>query len=179
LGCDDVLCGELDALVQRMDSLESVYYGDVILSSTSEVYGGYFPKFRMMQHNICHQAIFYPRSVYSQNAYSLKYKLLADHAYNIRLMGEGVVFVYLNAMVSIFNNKGGSFQGDPVFYKDQIKLISASFGNVYALLEIIRRQAQKFLDGLVRLIGYVAKRFLPSTFWEHFQSLWRRVRKKM
>ena len=177
LGCDDELLDSLVSVSRLMTCPDAIYYGDVILRSVCKVYGGKFSKYKLMRQNICHQAIFYPHSVYKKYTYSLNYKWLADHAYNLKLLGNGMEFIYTEVVVSIYNDTGDSSQGDPGFSRDQIKLIRESFGNTYALVEILRRRKVKLLDGSANLIGTALKRLLPYSYWKHCQSLWGRMRK--
>jgi glycosyltransferase involved in cell wall biosynthesis len=167
LGCDDVLLDSFSSIATLLRLHDTVYYGDVIERSSGKVYGGKFSKYRLMRHNICHQAMFYPKSVYKKYSYSLDYPWLADHAYNLRLVGDDVPFVYSRVVVSIYNDEGRSASGDADFARDQLQLIGASLGNTYALIEIIHR-----------LISRLLKCLLPHSCWKYIQSWWTRVENK-
>ena len=176
LGCDDVLLNTLGKVAEQMTDYETLYYGDVILRSSGKIYGGKFSKYRLAKTNFCHQAIFYPKTVYKKYAYGFDYKMLADYDYNIKLVGLGIPFVYVGKVISVFNDQGRSFvHGDADFARDKIKLVRASFGSTYALVEITRRQYKKILDKLVISIGAVMKRHLPYSYWKYLQSLWRKM----
>lgn len=162
LGCDDVLLDTFGNMTKLMTNPDSVYYGDVIFRSSGRIYGGKFSKFRLMEHNICHQSLFYPRAVYKTHAYSLDYKWLADYVYNLKLLGAGIQFVYTGVVVSIFNDIGGSSSGDVDLNRDQLKLIAASFGRVYAWLEVARR----FTKSAIKLL-------VPAAIWKYARSLFR------
>jgi glycosyltransferase involved in cell wall biosynthesis len=167
LGCDDVLLDGFSSIAALLRLRDTVYYGDVIERSSGKRYGGKFSKYRLMRHNICHQALFYPKSVYKKYSYSLDYPWLADHAYNLRLVGDDVPFVYLRVVVSLYNDEGGSASGDADFARDQLRLIGASLGNTYALIEVIHR-----------LIARLLKCLLPHSCWKYLQSWWSRVENK-
>jgi glycosyltransferase involved in cell wall biosynthesis len=141
LGCDDTLSGSLDTIATRLTNESTVYYGNVIIRSTGRTYGGRFSKYRLMQANICHQAIFYPRTIYKTNSYTLKYRLLADYEYNLRLVGHGVKFEYMNIEVAIFNSAGASMAGDPDFELDKLLVIRQNFGRAWATLKRLRTMA--------------------------------------
>lgn len=162
LGCDDELLDTLGNITRLMTDYDSVYYGDVIFRSSGKIYGGKFSKFRLMEHNICHQSLFYPKSVYKNHFYSLDYKWLADYVYNLKLFGEGIPFVYTGVVVSVFNDIGGSSAGDVELRRDQLKLIASAFGPVYAGIEISRRFAK-----------YAIKLLVPSAVWKYGRSLFR------
>jgi glycosyltransferase involved in cell wall biosynthesis len=175
LGCDDVLLDTLGNMVELMTDPDSVYYGDVIFLSSGRVYCGEFSKFKILQQNICHQALFYPREVYNKYSYNLKYKSLADYAYNINLWGDSVPFVYVSVVVSIFNDKGASSQGDVDFLRDRTKLMRASFGNTFVLMESLL----SLIDRAVGAVGYTLNFLLPYSFSNYLRSWWRTLRKSI
>ena len=163
LGCDDVLLDTLGNMTKLLTDSNSVYYGDVIFRSSGKIYGGDFSKFRLMEHNICHQALFYPRTIFQKYAYSLDYEWLADYVYNLKLLGSEIPFVYTGVVISLFNDQGGSYASDNIdLKKDHLKLIATSFGPFYALVEIARRMAKKTL-----------KLLLPKPVWGYFRSVFR------
>lgn len=181
LGCDDVLLDALGGTIEQMSDPDTVYYGDAIFLSSGNIYGGKFSKRRLTRQNFCHQSMFYPKAVYKKYSYSMDYKWLADYAYNLKLAGAAIPFVYLQKVIAVFNDKGGSSQGDAEFEKRKIDLIRSSFGNMYALLEILRRfieSVKRFVDKIVLAIGVVLKKLLPYPYWKYFQSKWRRLRNK-
>jgi glycosyltransferase involved in cell wall biosynthesis len=155
LGCDDVLKDDISSIVRSLNRPETVYYGDVIRRSQGVVSGGRFSKYRLMNRNFCHQAVFYPRQVYRQYAYSLDYPWLADYAYNIRLYGADIPFVYLNIVVTLYNDKGGSSFGDAAFERDKLRLIRESFGTAYWMIKAIRNVFE-------RIVRFVINRPLPT-----------------
>jgi glycosyltransferase involved in cell wall biosynthesis len=143
LGCDDELLDALGNIAERMSDPTCVYYGDVVFRSSGNIFGGKFPKHRLARMNLCHQAVFYPRSVYKKYSYSLEYRWLADYAYNIKLVGDGIPFGYVAEVVSVYNDKGGSSLGDAKFEKQKLDLIRASLGTTYALIEMVRRSISR------------------------------------
>jgi len=173
LGCDDVLFDVLGKVVKLMTLPDSLYYGDVIFLSNGEIYGGKFSKYRLMRTNFCHQALFYPRSAYKTQFYSLNYRWLADYAYNLKLVGAGVPFTYIKEIVAVYNDKGASSQGDAEFEKRKIGLICSSIGPMYAALEFLCR----LKDFTARAIGRLLKRLLPYACWKFLQTQWRKMQK--
>lgn len=178
LGCDDVLLDALGKISGQMADPDAVYYGDAIFRSSGNTFGGKFSKFRLARQNFCHQAMFYPRSVYKKYSYSLDYRWLADYAYNITLVGAAIPFVYLAEVVSVFNDKGGSSQGDVEFENRKFSLICSSLGSMYALFETLRSLIERSVDKTVITIGVVLKSLLPYSYWKYFQSMWRKLRNK-
>lgn len=161
LGCDDVLLDTLECSAKLMIDPGAAYYGDVIFRSSGKIYGGKSSKLRLMEYNICHQALFYPKSVYRKYTYDLKYRWHADYLYNLTIMGAGIPFIYTGIVISVFNDKGGSLVGDADFQNDQLKLIAATLGSVYAWVESARR----FIRTILKLL-------VPSPVWKYFRSLY-------
>lgn len=135
MGCDDELLDVIHDVSRFFSRADCAYYGDVVFLHSGEVYGGRFSRRRLMRQNICHQALFYPRAVYAGYRYSLDYPLLADYAYNIRLMGDAVPFVYIPRVIAVFNERGSATGRDADFQRDRRAILRAAFGNLYILLD--------------------------------------------
>src|SRR5436309_3049996 len=69
LGADDELLASPEVLLALFERADVVYYGNVRIQATGRISGGRFSRYRLMQENICHQAIFYPREVYQAKRY--------------------------------------------------------------------------------------------------------------
>jgi len=128
IGADDELTVPLKAIVQEMTDPDAVYYGDVEIAGSGAIYGGRYSRYRLMQRNICHQSIFYPRSIYGHKRYDLNVGMLADHKYNIEVWGSGVRFVYLPRTIARFNDQGLSSIRQFDFEPIKLAAIKASFG---------------------------------------------------
>ena len=50
LGCDDVLFDALSSIAKQMSDPDSVYYGDVVLRSSGNIYGGKFSKRKLAKY---------------------------------------------------------------------------------------------------------------------------------
>ena len=167
LGCDDTLLDTLWNTSKLMTDPDAIYYGDVIIRSSGNNFGGEFSKRRLMRENFCHQSVFYPKSVYQNHSYNLNYPLWADYHYNLSLMGLDIRFVYTGVVVSIFNDKGRSSAGDDDFKRDHMKLIVTTLGRAYAIMEVIRRIYSKYYFGYALPI---IKFLLLYPVWKHFPS---------
>lgn len=103
LGSDDIL---FDAYVmenasRKLCDFNQVYYGDVFLSSHRGIYDYKFSKIKLCCHNICHQSIFYPNTIYKKLEFNGRYKIYADWEYNIKAW-KMTPFVYIPLMITIF-----------------------------------------------------------------------------
>lgn len=128
LGADDELVAPLDAIVEQMTDRDAVYYGDVEIAATGAISGGRFTRYELMQRNICHQSILYPRSVYRSKRYDTRVGMLADHKYNIELWGGGTPFRYLGRVISRFDAAGLSSGDQSGFEVVKLAAIRSNFG---------------------------------------------------
>ena len=113
MGADDHFISNvvLEEVVNHMGDNIHIYYGDVYRNTRNDLYRGKFNKYLLACENICHQAIFYPKSVYKKYSYDLKYPIHADYIYNIRLWNI-IAFEYIPICVSYFDCKGLSGKGN-------------------------------------------------------------------
>jgi glycosyltransferase involved in cell wall biosynthesis len=147
VGADDQLLVELDDIVRVMKNPAAVYYGDVIIANTGARYAGKFSKYKLMQRNICHQSIFYPRGVYSTKNYETGIGMLADHKYNIEVWGSGVQFEYIDQVICRFNDQGASNNAHHSFEATKLKAIRESFGWAYYNVKRLRSRLVAAIKG--------------------------------
>ncbi len=147
LGADDELLASPEQLLRHCRQSGTVYYGDVRIRASGQISGGRFSRYRLMQQNICHQAVLYPRSVYKAKRYDVGCGLLADHRYNIELMGSGTPFVHIPEIVSLFNDAGRSGTGDRQFEAVKLEAIRASFGWPLYTIKRLRTACVSLLKG--------------------------------
>jgi len=147
LGADDELLASPDRLLALCKHADAVYYGNVRIRASGRVSGGHFSRYRLMQENICHQSILYPRSAYKVKAYDTGCGLLADHRYNIELMGSGVRFLHVNETISLFNDAGRSAARDGNFEAVKLAAIRSSFGWPFYAIKRLRSACVSVLKG--------------------------------
>lgn len=111
LGADDHFISNnvLENVVRFMKNPNMVYYGNVYRNTRNDIYKGRFVKYKLACENICHQSIFYPKTIYKKNEYDLNFPVLADYVYNIRLWNK-VKFSYMPICISYYNCLGLSAQ---------------------------------------------------------------------
>lgn len=117
LGSDDHFMAYtiLQDVSNLINDCDSVYYGNVFRNVRNDVYKGKFGKYKISLENICHQSIFYPKSVYQKYYYNTEYKIYADYYYNL-LIYPLVSFKYLPLTIAYYNCKGlSSFSLDTNF----------------------------------------------------------------
>ena len=112
-----------EVVAKAMDGV-SVLYGNAIThdcdSGKDIPYRvGKYNKYRLAHTNICHQAIFYPRSAFINRRYNLKYRLFADWVLNMQLWNS-FAFKYVNKNVVLYENGGVSaVQTDKCFINEK------------------------------------------------------------
>jgi glycosyltransferase involved in cell wall biosynthesis len=150
IGADDELVVSLSTIVSKMRDKNSVYYGDVVLTETGKVYGGRFGRYRLMQMNICHQCIFYPREVYRNKNYDPKVGMQADYLYNLQLWGSGVPFKHVDAIICKFSIEGRSKGTSSDFEQIKLAAIRENFGHFYYVMKRARNLTTKTIKRLLR-----------------------------
>ena len=142
LGADDVFADEevlkkVNELVKNQDR-NCIYYGNVIMSKDNSLYDGVFTKKKFAIKNICHQAIFYPKSIYSTRKYNTQYKITADYVYNMPLFNK---MNYIDVSITIFNNSSGISSNiiDRKFRLNYSFLILRYLGFKYFMINIYDR----------------------------------------
>lgn len=114
LGSDDILFDEnvLSKVWQYItDQPEvDVLYGDAYFKHLKTLHYGITSLERLLlDTNLCHQAVFYNRSVFDKlGKYNLKYYLYADWDFNIRcFMHPDFCIKYIKLVISTYNDIGG------------------------------------------------------------------------
>jgi glycosyltransferase involved in cell wall biosynthesis len=114
LGAGDTLRANVLGNLARVipDTELAFVYGNVYWVDEAFIYGGEFDKLRLETFNICHQAIFYERSIFDEiGRFELDYKILADYVFNIKCFGnDKIQKTYLDYVVANFEGGGLSAQ---------------------------------------------------------------------
>lgn len=150
LGADDELKPVLGRMAGELRDPRVVYYGDVEIAATGRISGGVFNRYRLMQENICHQGVFYPRSVFRHKPYALDVGVLADHKYNIEVWGSGLRFIHLPYVVSRYNDAGASSGHQAYFDPIKLATIRSSFGPVFYGVKRVRNALARAWKGRSR-----------------------------
>lgn len=153
MGSDDVFYNNdtIASVARKLLIPDYIYYGNVILGTSKQLYPHQIESvYQLCLTNFCHQAIFYPRSVYKRYFYDTNYKLWADYVYNLNLYAlDAYKFEYLDLVISIFNNKGrGSQSKDLRFIQNRLDLIEKLFGKKMKYIMKFRYLLSKLIHGL-------------------------------
>jgi glycosyltransferase involved in cell wall biosynthesis len=147
IGAGDILRPVLDQVAACLKNPKAIYYGDVFHLTAGRVYDGKFSPFKLAVSNICHQAIFYPQSVFKFYSFNTDYRLLADHELNMRCFGDaGLKFIYLPIVICDYQGGGLSEQGhDLRFYKDKLRIVRKNFPFIVYAYAWVRNRVGKLL----------------------------------
>nr|WP_321452386.1 glycosyltransferase family 2 protein [uncultured Carboxylicivirga sp.] len=114
LGADDRLYSNktLELVYQQISQTGGdLIYGNVMVNNT--VYDGEFSYRKMFNKNICHQAIFYHKQIFSKYLYNTHYKSLADWDFNLRCFANHLFKIkYFDQIIAYYNNDGFSISYD-------------------------------------------------------------------
>jgi len=120
LGADDSFYDENvlnDLFEQGFFQEEQVVYGNVMIrgdapwAKDGTIYDGFFTLEKLFRWNLCHQSIFYPRSVIKKVGYfNTKYKITSDWDYNVRCWAK-YKFTFTDRIIAYFTTGGASSQG--------------------------------------------------------------------
>jgi glycosyltransferase involved in cell wall biosynthesis len=127
LGADDIFFnnGVLSDIFtnNKLDSVDFLY-GDVILKTKQKIFGGRRTYDQLISLNINHQSIFYSKTLFERlGLFNLKYKILADYEFNLRIFRDQlIVKKYVAGVITLYYDKGRSNQViDGNFYEDQLQ----------------------------------------------------------
>lgn len=135
IGSDDILVNSWHHLVGKLKFQNTVYYCNAYFAVSNKIYDGRFRRLKLLIKNICHQAIFYPRSVFEKYQYSNDYPMLGDFHLNILLNSDpGFKFKYIDLLTAIFSEKGiSTVKTDVNFQHDHLRIIKKHYSLVVYL----------------------------------------------
>jgi glycosyltransferase involved in cell wall biosynthesis len=159
LGAGDRLKqGVLQQVAGLLPEDESAFvYGNVYSVQHDKKYGGEFGPKDFISRNLCQQAIFYGRDIFSiLGKFDLKYKVYADHAFNMECFADSRIRkIYIGTVIADYEGGGISDnEEDPIFEQDLPRLIRKYVG----LNDYLRRRLY-----LTRVAFYVFRHKLADS----------------
>jgi hypothetical protein len=117
----------ISKVVNFITKKNAIYYGNAIYLSEDKnkkyERGGVFDKFRLASTNICHQTIFYPKTVYKSEKYNINYRLFADWEYNMRCYKNKICFLHINETIAFYDHTGISITQNDLNFEREVKNI--------------------------------------------------------
>lgn len=147
LGAGDLLRSNiLERIEKLLPAGDLIFlYGRVYYLDEEREYLGEFNEARIARANICHQAIFYSRKIFEVvGKYDLRYRLLADHALNIKCFGDQrIKKIYVDEVIADYQEQGASKLRDLNFIGDTPRLIRENLGLKRYLLNRFKNAQDK------------------------------------
>jgi glycosyltransferase involved in cell wall biosynthesis len=137
LGSDDKFYDDYvltDIFTRKSYRETKIIYGDVLINGDAgwakdgDLYDGEFTLIKLIEKNICHQAIFYKKTVFDKSGlFNIHYSICADWDMNFRLWAR-YSFQYKKRLIAIFHGGNKSLKGKNNFsYHDKWMSILKSF----------------------------------------------------
>jgi len=129
-------------------------YGDVITSNdTTERYANYQYD-QLLSRCICHQSIFYHKSLFADKLYDTQYKVCADWDFNLKTFGKDVQPVYVDKLIARFDLGGvsGNWTEHPEYinhFSNKTSMALKYKGGSYFLGYIAIMASRKILNKLL------------------------------
>ncbi|MEO6149229.1 MAG: glycosyltransferase family 2 protein [Mucilaginibacter sp.] len=158
LGSDDALFD--DTIFFKINSIISsatktkVIHGDVVTTAGNiERYENYNFWNLVIDRCICHQAIFYHKSLFKERIYDTQYKMAADWDFNLKVFAENTASVYTPLIIAKFSTDGvsGNWMEHPEYlahFADRKKLVSKYKGDAYLPYYYISKVLRKIQSKL-------------------------------
>ena len=122
LGAGDLLKANIFERVDQIigDEPLTFVYGNVNWVGREVIYFGEFDADMLAKSNICHQSIFYERTIFDLiGKYDLRYPKLADYAFNLKCFAdERIRKLYIAEIIADYEGGGLSTDLDINFVKD-------------------------------------------------------------
>jgi len=140
MGCDDIFFdNDILTHISNSGKLEQkdVIYGNVLWGKDGPLYDGEFTPLKLLNQNICHQAIFFNRRLFKKlGLFEIEYKIYADWVFNMRwFFSKETLAEYVNLTIAIFNPYGySSIIHDSVFMEKRKSLVYKYFPKEYTLI---------------------------------------------
>jgi len=123
LGSDDQLFDD-DVLETVYQAIEAHPASKLIFGNVRTSTGGIqsyrnYNYLKLLDMCICHQAIFYHRSLFAQRKYDIRYRVCGDWDFNLRVFRRKNVPLHMDKTIAVFNVTGASnnWGEHPEYYK--------------------------------------------------------------
>ncbi len=137
LGADDLFHDE--SVLEKIFGVEDVdlfdvIYGNVLWGDTGRIYDGKFTRIKLMEQNICHQAIFIRHALLvSLGKFDTGYTVWADYLLNLKWFNNDDIKVrHVDTVIARYGTSGrSSGMEDPDFIRDRENIFEEYFPPEY------------------------------------------------
>lgn len=146
IGADDILTPAFSQMLAGLTDPYAIYYGSVL--KAGQKYLGEMAPYKQAKTGINHQAIIYPARVFSLRRYDTRYRISADHVFNMHCHSDSRYhFVFRDFDIALFNDTGiSSTQKDLVFEKEKAGLILKHFGPVIYVRFLFKKLKERIFS---------------------------------
>lgn len=161
LGSDDFLWDkEVLADVARCinENEADFIYGNAFSPEYGENYDGPFTNEKLISKNICHQAIFYHKSIFKKKGlYNIDYKVCADYDFNLKcFFDKSIRKLHIPRLIAKFNAGGKSnLQKSDLFLQNRTKIMIQYGWNVLPeriIKKLYKNKSAYIKDRMKRLL---------------------------
>lgn len=155
LGSDDYLYNTdvLETIATHITTNPNaqIIYGNVWYEKYKCLYDGEFNIEKLLKHNICHQAIFYHRSVFQKiGLFDLQYAQEADYEFNLRCwFNDSITHTYIPVTISYYADGGASsIKRDLNLVRDypsKITALALNNRNIFKRINLLSKSFRKIL----------------------------------
>jgi glycosyltransferase involved in cell wall biosynthesis len=174
LGSDDKLYNSKvletvfnDRNLQKFD----IVYGNVYSNKHGGVYNGEW-NLSKLGYNICHQSIFFKKRVFeSLGIYDIKFKVSADHDFNLKwFFSNKLKNTYIDIVIAYFDGSGYSSKNHDVIFERKMNYLIFKRGRkylkTYQMKEFVARAIVENESNLIfRLYLRLIKSFLRAIIY--------------
>jgi glycosyltransferase involved in cell wall biosynthesis len=159
LGSDDVLFSDrtlMDIFSQKNLRDYDVIYGNAKFKISGAIYDGKFNSYKLLRKNICHQAIFFKREIFSKfGKFEVKYKGVADWVINMQWFNNNSVkYKYIDTVIAIYNEDGYCFNNPDVNFSHDYEFLLEKYFSALTFY-FFKKRKRAFIKKMIKLIyGY-------------------------
>ncbi len=148
IGADDLILPGLDAVLSKINNLGSpkliaacALMQNIGISKPSRI------RSNLIFRNWCQQGLLYHSSVFDSNKFDTKYKMQADHKFNMELVANPKTLIsYQPDIISYFAFGGiSSTVHDWPFREDMPAIVRKNYGFIFWLLALFKRKVASII----------------------------------
>jgi glycosyltransferase involved in cell wall biosynthesis len=157
--CPNVLF-DLIGSIENFKEEFNMIYGNVSSPKLGAKYDGKFDRIKIIKKNICHQAIFYHRTVFEiVGDFNLKYKIEGDWEFNLRcFFNDKIKIKYIDLTIAYYSDGGLSSTASDVHLSKDFNFIVKRLG--YKSLPL--RTLKSFCNSNLEFFKLIQKRLFGN-----------------
>lgn len=168
LGSDDTFFNSdiLEIIFSEKDYTSCyMLYGNVLFKNSGVIYNGKYSSLKLIRNNICHQAIFFYRDVFSKiGNFDETYRLYADWVFNMKFFNCNLKCSYLDLIIAVFDEGGASSTLHDLTFQRDRKILEKEYFSLYIVYMAIVKDC---LIGLKNKIVKIKKIYFKNPVFKN------------